>query len=200
MTNEWEQFSLNISDTDIFEAMKSINGYIDITPADFKEIYMIAYRHAVDRLSQSVKAKDILTRPVIYAHTEMPLLEVADLLSENCITGLPVVDDYQKVVGIISEKDFLFEMNIDSHQSFMSIISLCMKNTDCLEETFKNRLAREIMSSPPITVQEEASVSEIAIIFKQKNINRVPVLDEDSKLCGIVTRSDIVKSYCMKDD
>ncbi len=54
--------SIEISDDDIYEAMKNIQGYLDITPADLKEIYKFAYRHAFERLTSSVKAGNIMTK------------------------------------------------------------------------------------------------------------------------------------------
>jgi len=61
----WDQCQVDISDNDIFSAMKHIDGYIDITPADFKMIYRIAYQQAIVRLYQDVKAVDVMTQPVI---------------------------------------------------------------------------------------------------------------------------------------
>jgi len=55
---------VDISDEDIYEAMKDISGYLDITPADLKEVYLKAYRHAVTRLTRSVKVRDVMTRDV----------------------------------------------------------------------------------------------------------------------------------------
>jgi CBS-domain-containing membrane protein len=56
---------VNMSDEDILDAMKSIPGYLDITPGDFKEIFGYAYRHAVERIAQSLLAKDVMTAKVI---------------------------------------------------------------------------------------------------------------------------------------
>ena len=56
---------VDISDDDIYEAMKDVPGYLDITPGDFKEVYLQAYRHAISRVMKSVKAADVMTRQVI---------------------------------------------------------------------------------------------------------------------------------------
>jgi len=103
----------------------------------------------------------------------------------------------QKAVGVISEKDFLYEMGEMEKQSFMGVIAQCLKNKGCTAISLRNQKVRDIMASPPITVQNQTSVFEIANLFEEKKINRVPVISEDSKLTGIVTRSDIVQSYCV---
>ena len=56
----------DISDDDILKAMKDINGYLDITPGDFKEIYRFAYRHALDRMTHSVTAGEVMTTDVVF--------------------------------------------------------------------------------------------------------------------------------------
>lgn len=189
---------IEMNDSDIVDAMKHISGYLDITPGDFKQIYTLAYRHAVERLTYSIKAGHIMCKPVIKVLPDSPLLDVAMIMAENAITGLPVVDSLFNVVGVISEKDFLREMGSNTNHSFMALVSQCLKNSGCMAVTLRNLKAQDIMSSPAITVREETSVSDIVALFENKRINRVPVVDKDSRLCGMVTRSDIVQSYCVR--
>jgi CBS-domain-containing membrane protein len=85
---------MDISDDDILKAMKDISGYLDITPGDFKEIYRFAYRHTVERLRHSVKAKDVMTRNVVFVKKDTSLEDVADILNRNLISGVPVIDDH----------------------------------------------------------------------------------------------------------
>ncbi len=198
MNMQEHQFPVDISDDDVLKAMKSISGFLDITPADFKEIYIVAYRQALERLKRSVKDKHIMTKQVVSVREETSLQEAAELMALNNISGLPVLNHLQHVTGIISEKDFLYEMGDKTKNSFMAVIARCLTNKGCLAISLRNRKARDIMKSPPITVSEETPVFEIAALFEQKKINRVPVIGKDSKLTGIVTRSDIVKSYRIK--
>jgi len=194
----WHQCPIDISDDDVLEAMKTISGFLDITPGDFREIYIFAYQQAVERLNRSVKAKHIMTPTVVSVPEEASLMEAAELMAAHNISGLPVVDMKQNVVGVISEKDFLYEMGEMKKQSFMGVIVQCLKNKGCTAISLRNQKVRDIMASPPITVQDQTSVFEIANLFEEKKINRVPVISEDSKLTGIVTRSDIVQSYCVR--
>ena len=69
-------FNIEISDDDIYEAMKNVPGYLDITPADLKEIYKFAYRHALERITSSVKSSDMMTRVVFSVKKDTPLKEV----------------------------------------------------------------------------------------------------------------------------
>ncbi|MDF1592735.1 MAG: CBS domain-containing protein [Desulfobacterales bacterium] len=187
---------LDISDEDILKAMKDINGYLDITPRDFKEIYLSAYRHAIERLTHAVTAGDIMTRAVVYVEKDSPLEDAADKLSHHLVSGVPVVDSNQKVVGIISEKDFFAGMGGQTEGTFMGVIAQCLKNKGCIAVPMRTQKASDIMTSPAITVRENTPVFEIAKIFTGKKINRIPVVGEGNRLTGIVTRTDIVRSSC----
>ena len=64
---------IDLKDEDIFEAMKAIPGYLDITPGDFKEVYRLAYPHALERLSRAVTAREIMTREVVAVQSRHPV-------------------------------------------------------------------------------------------------------------------------------
>ncbi|QTA82510.1 CBS domain-containing protein [Desulfonema limicola] len=196
MSIEIDTCPLEISDQDILEAMKSIPGYLDITTQDFKEVYILAYRQALERIKHSVRAGDIMTRSVISVKPDTPLEEVAEILSKNGISGVPVTDLEERILGMISEKDFLINMGVKKTGSFMTIIAQCLQNKGCLALPIRRQKAENIMTSPVVTVTEDTSAYEISSILTEKNINRVPVVNRENKLAGIITRTDIVKSSC----
>ncbi len=111
--------NLDISDKDIYEAMKDIPGYLDITPGDFKELYQLVYHHALKRIAQAVKAKDIMTAEVAAVEKGTPLKVVARLMAEKGVSGVPVLDKERRVAGVISEKDFLSRMGGKESETFM---------------------------------------------------------------------------------
>lgn len=188
---------VDISDDDVMAAMKSMQGYIDITPADFREVYRIAYALAKDRLMHALKAADIMTTPMHVIHLDTDLIATATLLAEKGISGAPVTDRDGRVIGVISEKDFLRKMGADQRGSFMQVIAHCLKNKGCVAAPMANRAAGDIMTAPAITVTADISIGQISAIMIEKNINRLPVVDAANKPVGIVTRTDLVNSYCM---
>lgn len=221
--NTLNQCTIGFSDDDIIEAMRDISGYLDITPSDFKEIYQIASRHALERLKNSVKAEHVMTTSVITVEEKTSLLDAAKLMAQNNISGMPVLDSKKTLSGVLSEKDFLKRMvqkdketiiqgnkednrdnstivktNKDEKEfgSFMSIIAQCLDLGGCLASDLKKLYVKDIMSYPPITVEKSMSIMEVAAIFESKGINRVPVLDSNSKLIGIIARSDLVQALC----
>lgn len=185
---------VELQDEDIFEAMKGISGYLDITPGDFKEVYQLAYRHALERLSREVTAGEIMTREVVVVRRDTTLAEVAEIMGMKGISGVPVVDPDGQVVGVISEKDFLIHLGLAEPKNFMSLVASYLKSQGSVTLPIKKREAADLMSSPAVTVRPDTSVKEIAAIFTEKGLNRVPVTDADGRLLGIVTREDIVKA------
>lgn len=185
---------VGLTDEDIYEAMRAIPGYIDITPGDFKELYCIAYRHATERFARSVLAKDIMVEEVLYVLPDMPLVEAAEILATNGISGLPVIDAARKVLGVISEKDILSQFGFKDRVSFMGIVTRCLRAGGCISIPARAQTAREIMVSPAITIAADTPLVEIVKILSEKRINRLPVTDTEDRLLGIVARSDIVSA------
>ena len=188
---------VNMSDEDILDAMKSIPGYLDITPGDFKEIFNYAYGYAIERIAQSLQAKDVMTAKVISVTATTSLKETALAMATHGVSGIPVIDDREMVVGVISEKDFLSHMVEKKSGSIMHVIAQCLSNKGCIAIPMRTGHAKDIMTSPARTVLESTPIFEIASIFAEKNINRVPVLDQNSHLVGIVARADIFQATCV---
>ncbi|MBI5550523.1 MAG: CBS domain-containing protein [Desulfobacterales bacterium] len=189
--------AVDISDQDVVAAMKSMQGYIDITPADFREVYRVAYALAKERMMNALKAADIMSRAVRAIRADDDLIAAASLLAEKGISGAPVIDGQGRIVGVISEKDFLRKMGAEKSGSFMQVIALCLKNKGCLATAMTNRTAADIMTAPAITAAADISVGAIAALLMEKNINRLPIVDGGGRPVGIVTRTDLVNSYCM---
>lgn len=190
----------DLSDADLLEAMKEVQGYLDITPADLKEVYRHAFRHALERLNRTVTAAQIMTRPVHRVDLGTPLEEVAELMAQRGISGVPVLDPTGRVAGIISEKDFLSRMGPPGRAQAMGVVAACLQGKPCLATPIRGKTAAAIMSSPAITVRQETSAFEILGIINARNINRVPVLDGGGELIGIVSRGDLLRARTIRRD
>jgi CBS domain-containing membrane protein len=190
---------MDIYDDDVYEAMKEIPGYIDITVSDFKEVYLKAYQKAIFRLTRKVKAQELMTIEVVSVTGDTPLTEVANIMASRGIAGLPVVDGFSKPVGVISEKDFLSIMG-GGAKTFMEVIFTCLSCEDCLARAVEGKRARDVMTSPAVTVDLETSAGEIAAIMMGKKINRLPVVDSDGRLAGIISRADVIRTSVIREE
>ncbi|MGC2064495.1 MAG: CBS domain-containing protein [Thermodesulfovibrionales bacterium] len=186
--------SVDISDDDVVEAMKEIGGYLDITPGDLKDVLRVAHLQARKRIANSVRAENIMTAKVLTVHEDTPLKDVADLMAEHRISGVPVLSHTGKITGMISERDFLSRMGSAGSISVMGMIAGLMKGQECPAALLHSLTAADIMSSPAITVTVSMTLFEIMELFSSRKINRAPVVDADNRLQGIVSRGDIVRS------
>jgi CBS domain-containing protein len=183
-----------MSDEDIYAAMKEIPGYLDITAGDFKELYAHSYRHALNRLLNSVRAEDIMTRKVITVDLATPLHEVAARMAAAGVSGVPVLDGGGKPAGIISERNFLRHMGAEQ-ASFMAIVAACLLGKGCAALAIRKGAAADIMTSPVISIRPDATLAEAAAALSRNKINRLPVLDGDGNLVGILSRNDLVRAH-----
>jgi len=185
---------VDISDDDIYEAMSEIPGYLDITPGDFKEVYLSAYRHAVLRLTRSVRVSDVMTADVVSVNRKTPIALVARLMAEKRVSGIPVLESDGTVVGIISERDFLGTMGVSEGGTFMEVIATCLRGGSCLTAPLTECSAEDIMTTPAVTVRADTPLIEAANIMATRGINRLPVVDETGRMVGIASRADVVRS------
>lgn len=143
-----------------------------------------------------MKASDIMTREVVTVNSMTTVREIADILNERHISGLPVVEQ-GRVVGIVSEKDIIFRDASLHLPAFIQILDGIiflgsLKNYEQSIRKMTGMRAAEIMSDEVISVGPDASIREIADLMVENEINRVPIV-ADGVLVGIVTRADIIK-------
>lgn len=142
-----------------------------------------------------MKVQEVMTRDVKTVSPEARLKEVAEALVEGRISGMPVVDSSGAVLGVVSEEDIVGkEAGAPPEQSLLARL-LHREGTTKLEA----RTAAEAMTSPAITIQESREVAEAARTMMEKGVNRLPVVDENGALVGIVTRADLVRAFLRTD-
>ena len=193
-TGSGPRVKVDLKEEDIFAAMQEIPGYLDITPGDFKEIYALAFQHALERLNREATVAEIMTREVVWVKPDTPLAEVAGAMGRRGVSGVPVLDESRRVVGVISEKDFLRSMGVKESQNFMTLVASCLRTKGCVALPIKKQTAEDLMSAPAVTVTPATRVKDLAELFAARHINRAPVTDAEGRLVGIVSRGDLVKA------
>lgn len=142
-----------------------------------------------------MNVEDIMTTRVVVVEEETSVREIAQKLIENGFTGLPVVKD-DVIVGIVTEDDLIMKESKIQIPEYVNILSsfLYLDDPDDVEEDLKKILAtsaKELMTDEVVTINPEATVEDLATLFKKYDVNPVPV-EKDGKLIGIVSRGDIV--------
>jgi len=127
-----------------------------------------------------VKAKDIMKKDVITVKRNAPIQEAIKILVDNKITGLPVVNDDMRLVGIVSEKDIL---RILANMDLLMVLD-DIKKSDVTVEDF--------MTKDVVAFEQYDTLSDVCDCLIKKNFRRVPILS-DGEVVGIISRRDLVK-------
>jgi CBS domain-containing protein len=145
-----------------------------------------------------VKISELMTEDVVAIGPDASLKDVAVILAERKISGLPVISEQRSVIGVVSEADILVKEQgpEPQHGGFFGWL---LEGGLADEEKLAARTAGEAMTSPAITIAAERQVSEAARLMVEKGIKRLPVVDAEGKLAGIVTRADLVKAFARPD-
>jgi CBS-domain-containing membrane protein len=140
-------------------------------------------------------ARQIMTKKVISVTPEHTALEAATLMLRNHVSGLPVVGRAGGVIGMVSESDFLRRAEIGTPRKRNRLLGFIFGHGAEAEDYVRQhgRKIAEIMTPNPITVGENAQLSEIVSLMERNNIKRVPVV-KDGKLVGIVARSNLLQA------
>ena len=144
-----------------------------------------------------LKAKDIMTKDVITVKPESTVETLARLLMDNKISGVPVVDEEKKIIGIVTEND-LISKNARLHiPTIMRLFdAFILLGSGRMEDEIKKMAATivdEICTKKVLTIQEDLSLEDIATIMAEKHIHLLPVLRDDV-VVGIVGKADMVRA------
>src|SRR3989338_1251128 len=148
-----------------------------------------------------MKAKDIMTTSVLTAKPTDTLSATASILITRRFNGLPVVDDENRVVGMVAERDFL----VPDTQLYLPTYIKMLQDFDFVKNDKKrlpddvravmNAKVEDVMVKDVVVAHPDDDLNDLAVIFATKRVNPVPIVDEQNKLIGIIARSDLIKLF-----
>jgi CBS domain-containing protein len=140
--------------------------------------------------------RDVMSTHVIAARKNASFKELATLLREQRVSGFPVLDENNKVIGVVSEADLLTKEALDG-----MLPGPLRGMTHPRELSKVNGLtAGDLMTKPPVTIGPDEPASHAARLMYNRRVKRLPVVAEDGTLLGIVTRSDVLSVYRRPDE
>ena len=135
---------------------------------------------------------DVMTKEVIVARPETTFRELVRLIEDHHVHALPVIDETGRVTGMVAESDLLVKEEFaDDHVR----TPLRRRGRARLAGT----TAEEIMTSPVVTIDPSQRLGQAARVIHRRHIGRLPVVDKDDRLIGIVTRRDLLKIFLRPD-
>lgn len=181
------------------QALQSMGTYIDITVDDLMTLAQRAEQLASRRDTDAISVTRIMTKPVHCVHPDTSLSDAAHIMVTNRISGLPVVDENDILVGIITEADFLRALGVPAHQPHHNL-------WDTLDSLFSHMMHHGQMDAPGdsvtqhmmknvVCVSADQDVHDVIEVMKRNSVKRVLVCDKQRRVLGMVTRSDLVRLF-----
>jgi CBS-domain-containing membrane protein len=149
----------------------------------------------LEPMEPSMRAHQIMTRTVISVTPETTILEAANLMLRRHVSGLPVVDKAGKLVGIVSEGDFLRRSEIGTQRKRSRWLKFILgSGREATEFVHANgRTIAEVMTPDPLTITEDTALEEIVRLMEKNGVKRLPVM-RDEKVVGIVSRANLLQA------
>jgi CBS domain-containing protein len=145
-----------------------------------------------------MRVEDVMTREVETVEPGTPIKDVARLLVQRRVSGVPVVDADGSVVGIVSEGDILVKERDRAGSASLLAHFLDLEPPERGKHDARD--AADAMTAPPVTIRGARPVHEAAALMLDRAVNRLPVVDAHGRLVGIVTRADLVRAFARSDE
>jgi CBS domain-containing protein len=148
---------------------------------------------------------DVMSREPITVRAETPLKEAIQILAERRISGLPVIDDTGKLVGIISETDLMWQETGVTPPAYIMFLDsvIYLKNPATYDRDLHKALGQtvgEVMSKNPVTISPDKSLREAARIMHDRSVHRLPVVEGEGQVIGILTRGDVIRAMAASQE
>jgi CBS domain-containing protein len=152
--------------------------------------------HLRSRIGLEMYVRDAMTTSVLSTTKFESIMSVADTLTEKNISGLPVVDKENKVIGIITQADILSMVGVGRDHTFKDLLKYMLGEP--LPHRRIGDLVGDIMTAPALTIKPDANIADAVRIMDERKIRRLTVVDEKNTVIGILTRADILKAVIKK--
>lgn len=148
-----------------------------------------------------MKAADVMTLGAATVRPETPVSEAAQLMLQFRISGLPVVDDEGRLVGLVTERDFLRRAELGTERRRPRWAELIFGDGQLAEEYTRShaRKVEEVMTTDVVSVNDDTPLPEVVDIMERQGFKRLPVL-RDGKVVGIISRANMLRAVALRPD
>jgi CBS domain-containing protein len=144
-----------------------------------------------------MKVGDVMSTDIMTISADAPLKEAATIMVKSGVSGLPVIGDDRKVVGIITEADFV---TAEANRSWGRQRRRLLANFLGDAQTPNAKIVADVMTLDPVTIDSASSVTEAARKMTDLRVKRLPVVFPDGTLCGIISRADVMGVFTRPDE
>ncbi len=140
---------------------------------------------------------DVMSTDVATVRDDTPYRKIVDVLAHRRVSAVPVVDDSQRVLGVVSEADLLHKVELIGAPHERRVFEGSRRRTARVKA--EGAVAADLMSAPAVTVTAHAPLVTAARTMNGEQVKRLPVVDDSGRLVGIVSRSDLLKVHLRPD-
>ena len=192
-----KQHDQKLQANDFVMALQEMGTYVDVSINDLMHIQKLAEKYSRLRNTESVLVAKLMSHPVVTVKPDSTLSDAAHLLVTHKISGLPVVNDENKLVGIITEADFLRALGVPprhpGHSVWQTLENIF--NQPVVQASDTEGLVSDLMMKNVITISPHRSLHNALEKMKQNQIKRLVVCDDAQRVIGMITRSDLISLF-----
>jgi len=176
---------------DLQRALKDYNQVLDISADDLAELFVQTERQAYRRRVADTRCREIMSRDILTVEYATELGEAWRLMRSHGLQALPVVDRARRVIGIVTRSDFLHHADLLGHASLRARVHEFLRRTPHTHSD-KHEVVGQIMSSPVKTATVATPIVDLVPWMADTGLHHVPVVDEERRIAGMVTQTDLV--------
>jgi CBS domain-containing membrane protein len=176
---------------DLDAVLEKYNEVLDVSRDELNSLFMQAEMQAYQRRYEEITCADIMSRDLVTVEYGTELEEAWSLLRKHKVKALPVVDRARRVIGIVTFVDFMKNANLDVYEGFDAKLRHFIRRTPGLHAD-KPEVVGQIMTRHVRTVRHDMHIVELVPLLSDMGLHHVPVLDDERRLAGMITQSDLI--------
>lgn len=169
------------NEEDLDKALSEFGTYLDVRREDLEALLKLTEQHTFKRHTDHLTAVSIMSRDLRTGHPEMPIADAWQILKEHRLKALPIVDQHQRLLGIITLVDLLKCFELEAPNSRLQHLRY-----------FRTKRLKHIMTTPVISVSFSTSLLELVTLLSDRGLHYMPVTDEYQQLVGMITQTDLI--------
>jgi CBS domain-containing membrane protein len=182
---------LGFKPEDLDAVLKQYNQVLDISRDDLESLFMQTEQRAYQRRFGIISCADIMSRDIVSAEFGTSLEEAWQQMRGHRVAALPVLNRARRVIGIVTQTDFLEHGGLDSYGGIRQQLQRFLRKSG-ITHTEKAEVVGQIMTQHPTTARVDTPIVDLVPMMADSGFHHIPIVDEEQRFVGIITQSDLV--------
>ena len=182
---------LGFKTEDLDAVLKQYNQVLDISRDDLASLFMQTEQRAYQRRFGVITCADIMSRDIVSAEFGTGLEPAWQLMRNHRVVALPVLNRARRVIGIVTQTDFLEHGGLDSYAGMRRQLQRFLRKSG-VTHTEKAEVVGQIMSGHPTTARTDTPIVDLVPLMANSGFHHIPIVDAEDRFVGIITQSDLV--------